>query len=269
MSFFAAAMWSTSALLILDVLAELLKKVRGLDQIDLVSGVLCESIAFLLILFVMLTVHERERPLSDALALRRPPLGLCLLAVAIGIAMHGPLTLISTAIYDRYPLPETEVELMRAWLTAPTVRQKVGLVAAAGLLGPIVEEMFFRGGMLRSLRRENTPGLTVIGVSLLFAIAHVDLAHLDLRNFVPTLLGGLAMGFLRILSGSLWPSILLHVAFNSGTVVVALMSGPDADLFTRNQNWVAALVTLGLVALYGAVAVRSPRCVDARELDVA
>jgi len=264
MSFFAAAMWSISARLILDVLAELLKKVRGLDQIDLVSVVLCQAIAYLLILFVMLTVHERERPLSDALALRRPHLGLCLLAVAIGIALHGPLTLISSAIYDRYPLPEADAEPLRAWLTAPTVRQKAALLGAAGLLGPIVEEMFFRGGMLRSLRRENTPGLTVIGVSVLFAIA-----HLDLRNFVPTLLGGLAMGFLRILSGSLWPSILLHVAFNSGTVVVALMSGPDADLFTRNESWVAALVTFGLVALYGAVAVRSPRCVDARELDLA
>ena len=96
MSFFAAAMWSISARLILDVLAELLKKVRGLDQIDLVSVVLCQAIAYLLILFVMLTVHERERPLSDALALRRPHLGLCLLAVAIGIALHGPLTLISS-----------------------------------------------------------------------------------------------------------------------------------------------------------------------------
>jgi membrane protease YdiL (CAAX protease family) len=130
-------------------------------------------------------------------------------------------------------------------------------------VGPIVEEIFFRGGLLRNLRRRHTAALTLLGTSLLFAAA-----HLNPRNFFPNLLGGLAMGYVRILSGSVWPAILLHAAFNSASAFVALRFGPDADLFNGPESVVALAATLVLIALYGAMANRSDRCAEARELDV-
>ena len=100
--------------------------------------------------------------------------------------------------------------------------------------------------------------------ALLFAAA-----HLDPRSFLPDFMGGLAMGYVRVLSGSLWPAILLHAAFNTVSMLVAVRSGPDADLFTRQENLVAVPVTLALVALYGAVALRSRFSADARQQDLA
>jgi CAAX protease family protein len=263
MSFFVAAMWSTSALLALDLLTRILMSLRPSGHVDLVSGVLCQAVAFLVTLFFVVFVHDRERPLSDVLALRRADVVLCILALVLGLALHGPLTLVAEAIYSRYPPSEEEIETLRDLLTAPTVRQRVALVAAAGIIGPFVEELFFRGGLLRNLRRTHGSALTLFGVSLLFAAA-----HLDARNFLPDFLGGLAMGYVRILSGSLWPAIFLHGAFNSASVYVAITAGPDGDLFTRGQSFVAVPVTLGLVALFGTLALRSERCSEARELDL-
>jgi membrane protease YdiL (CAAX protease family) len=227
-----------------------------------VSGVLCQSIVFLGALFFMTLKYDRERPVYDVLGMRRTPFVLCLLALAIGIALHGPLTLISSAIVRRFPPSEHEIEAIRRLLDAPTTRHKIALLAAAGFLGPLVEEMFFRGGILRNLRRRHSSSLTLLGVSLLFAAA-----HLDPRNFVPDFLGGLAMGYVRILSGSLWPAVLLHAAFNSGSVFVTLRSGPDADLFTLSECLAAVLATLALVGLYARVALRSELCAQARDLD--
>jgi len=262
MSFFVAAMWSTSALLALDLLQRILVSLRPSGHIDLVSGVLCQAVAFLAALFFVVYVHDRDKPLSDVLALRRADVLLCIIALLLGVALNGPLSLLDDAISSRYPRSDQDIETMRELLTAPTLRDKVGLVVAAGIIGPLVEEMFFRGGLLRNLRRQHGSGLTLFGVSLLFAAS-----HLDPRNFVPIFLGGLAMGFVRMLSGSLWPAFLLHGAFNSASVYVAITAGPDGDLFTRTQNLVAVPVTLGLVALYAALALRSERSSEARELD--
>jgi membrane protease YdiL (CAAX protease family) len=267
MSFFVAAMWSIAARLASDLMMIFLASARPSGQIDLVSVVLCEGVGFMMTLFFLAMVHDRDTPLSDVLGLRRTHVVLCLIALALGVALQGPITLIVNAIYSRYPLAEQDAAAMRELLSPKTAHEKVAFFAGVGVVGPVVEEVFFRGGILRNLRRTHTAGLTLLGTSLLFAAAHLDPQRLDMRNFVPHFLGGLAMGYVRILSGSLWPAILLHAAFNSASALVALYLGPEADALTRPQNVVASLVTLGLVALYGMVAARSARSAEARAED--
>ncbi len=267
MSFFVAAMWSIAARLASDLMMIFLASARQSGQIDLVSVVLCEGAGFMMTLFFLAMVHDRDTPLSDVLGLRRTNVVLCLLALAIGVALQGPITLIVNAIYNRFPLSEEDTAVMRELLSPKTVREKVALFAGIGVVGPVVEEVFFRGGILKNLRRQHTAGLTLLGTSLLFAAAHLDPQRFDMRNFVPHFLGGLAMGYVRILSGSLWPAILLHGAFNSGSALVALYLGPDADPLTRVQSFVASLVTLALIALYATVAMKSARSAEARAAD--
>jgi membrane protease YdiL (CAAX protease family) len=263
MSFFVAAMWSVSARLLTTFIALVVISARHVDELDLVSLVLCQGVAFLATLYFVVLVHEPDRPLSDVLGLRRTRVSLCVVAAALGLALQGPLTLISDVIYKRYPLSDAELEHMRSMFTVSAAHQRVALVVAGGILGPVVEEIFFRGAILRSLRRVHTAGLTLFGTSLLFAAA-----HLDPRSFLPAFLGGLAMGYVRILSGSLWPAILLHAAFNSSSVMVAVTLGPEADALTRPQSLIAVAATLALVALYGTLALRSELCSEAREQDV-
>jgi membrane protease YdiL (CAAX protease family) len=262
MSFLVAAIWSISALFALDLITSVLVLARPLAEADLVSHVLCQGVAFMGALFFLVLLHERERPLSDVLALRRPPVGLCLLALGLGVALQGPLTFISDAIYTRYPLPEQDLAALAELFNVSSPYRKVALVVAVGVFGPVVEEMFFRGGIFGSLRRRHGAGLTLLGVSLLFAAA-----HRDVRLFFPDLLGGLAMGYVRAMSGSLWPALVLHTAFNSTGAVLAVRAGPESDVFSRPQMGAAMLVTLVLLGIYRTVALRSELCASAREQD--
>jgi membrane protease YdiL (CAAX protease family) len=260
-SFFAAATWSILALFGLDLMVSLLA-VSQAGQVDLVSRVLCQAVAFLGTLIFLTLIHEKDRPLAEVLGLRKTSALLCVVATALGLALHGPLTLIADAIYRRYPLPDPEMGELIELFRVPLLYQKVAIVLSAGMLGPAVEEMFFRGALFRGLRRQHPPGLTLIGVSLLFAAA-----HRDFRNFLPDLLGGLAMGYVRMLAGSLWPAVLLHAAFNSVSIAFALRQGPEADMLSRPQSLAAVLASLVLLALYRAMALRSETCAQARAED--
>ena len=68
------------------------------------------------------------------------------------------------------------------------------------------------------------------------------------------------MGYVRILSGSIWPAILLHVAFNSTAVALVVRDGPDGPPLSLAKTGIAMVVTLGLLALFRTIAVRSQRC---------
>jgi membrane protease YdiL (CAAX protease family) len=264
MSFFVAALWSIAALLAFDLVAIVLLAVRPAALYDPVSGALCQAFGFVGALFFLVLVYERERPLSQVLGFRRTNGWLPLLAVALGVALQAPLDLISSVTQKFFPLSDQTRSAMEQFLDVSTLRRKIALLVAAGLVGPVVEEVFFRGGIFRGLRRTHSAGITLLGISLLFAGA-----HRDLRNALPDFLGGLAMGYVRIMSGSIWPAILLHVAFNSTTVVLLVRDGPEAPPFSVVVNAVAMVSTLGLVALFRGIAVRSERCAQAREEDLA
>jgi membrane protease YdiL (CAAX protease family) len=262
MSFFAAAIWSVSAVAALDFFLALAASVGPSAELDLVSRVLCEAAAFVSTLLLLTLVHERDRPLTDVLALRRTPVALLLLATLFGFALQGPVNLVAGAIYHRYPLPQEQIELLRRLFDVRTFYQKAAIVLFAGVVGPVVEELLFRGGILGGLRRRHASFRTVIGVALFFA-----LAHREPRNFLPDLMGGLAMGYARLTSGSLWPGILLHAAFNTTSVIFAFVAGPDADVLARTENLAAAAISVALLAGFGWIAGRHELCVAARAAD--
>jgi membrane protease YdiL (CAAX protease family) len=262
MSFVAAAIWSISALAALDFFLAIAASLGSSLGLDLVSRVLCEAAAFVSTLLLLTLVHERERPLADVLALRRTPVAMLFLAVLLGVALQGPINLVAGAIYDRYPLPEEQLELLRQLFDVRALHRKVAIVLAAGLVGPLVEEMLFRGGIFGGVLRQNGPARTVIGIAVFFT-----LAHREPRNFLPDFLGGLAMGYARLASGSLWPSIALHAAFNTTSVIFALVAGPEADVLSRTENLLGVVVSIALLAGFGRIARSSEVCATAREAD--
>lgn len=91
-----------------------------------------------------------------------------------------------------------------------------GLIVLAAFIvvgAPLVEELFFRGLLQRSLVRRVGPAWGVVGSGLLFGATH----------FEPVLLPGLAafgmvLGWLTHRSGRLGPAIVAHMAFNALTV---------------------------------------------------
>jgi uncharacterized protein len=79
---------------------------------------------------------------------------------------------------------------------------------------PFVEELFFRGLLLRSLdRRFGTPA-AVLGSALVFGLAHFELLQLP-----ALILFGVILAVMAERTGRLGPGIAAHAAFNAATVL--------------------------------------------------
>ena len=85
------------------------------------------------------------------------------------------------------------------------------------LLGPIYEEVLFRGLLFQGLGAHISPIGAAVVSSLIFALGHGDSHGL----LVLTALG-CVFCWLRRASGSLWPPIISHVLWNGGIVLYLL-----------------------------------------------
>jgi membrane protease YdiL (CAAX protease family) len=93
-------------------------------------------------------------------------------------------------------------------------KTKVILFAIATILiGPIAEEIFYRGYLLEQLRKLTNSGIAIVLQSVFFAIAHLFYRGIFISILV--FLFGLILGSWRIKFRSLLPLILAHIIFNA------------------------------------------------------
>ncbi|WP_019465307.1 CPBP family intramembrane glutamic endopeptidase [Dyella japonica] len=86
-------------------------------------------------------------------------------------------------------------------------------------IGPMVEELLFRGVLLSAIARYTSNGVAIVLSALLFACVHLpDLSFLwyALPNLA---LLGMILGWLRVQSGSIWPAVVAHGMNNLLAVV--------------------------------------------------
>ena len=81
----------------------------------------------------------------------------------------------------------------------------VSIVIAA----PIVEEILFRGYVLDAIREIHGDTVAVLGSAGLFGLLHIEPYVVGYAA-----LGGVIYGFVRVKTGSLWPSIVSHMVWN-------------------------------------------------------
>jgi membrane protease YdiL (CAAX protease family) len=86
------------------------------------------------------------------------------------------------------------------------------IVIALG--APVVEELFYRGLLLRSLQRYLADGPAVVVSGLIFGAT-----HLQALQFPALALVGVFFAILVVRTGRLGPAIWAHMAFNTITVV--------------------------------------------------
>ena len=102
----------------------------------------------------------------------------------------------------------------------------VSLVITAVIAAPIVEEMVFRGVVLRGLHSRLSIPVVVVVQGVLFGVAHVDpVRGVGNIGLVLVLSGvGIAFGIAVVLLGRIGPSIVAHALFN-GAVLLVVLSG--------------------------------------------
>jgi membrane protease YdiL (CAAX protease family) len=98
----------------------------------------------------------------------------------------------------------------------------VGLLAFVVLGAAVVEELFFRGLLLRALQRRMGTAPAVVVAAVLFGLSHLqDLTPEGLALVMVSLtaLGGL-FGWLAVRYGRLGPAIVAHATFNAWTLLI-------------------------------------------------
>jgi len=85
------------------------------------------------------------------------------------------------------------------------------LLVLGTLLGPLLEESFFRGCLLPVLTRTAGPKLAILGAAVLFATFHQVTSLVQWACFVGT---GMAYGWIKTKSGSTAAASIMHAAYN-------------------------------------------------------
>jgi membrane protease YdiL (CAAX protease family) len=107
---------------------------------------------------------------------------------------------------------------LSAWEESMFSRMADGSVAATlavCVMAPLLEEMLFRGIVLRGFLQRYSRWQAIVGSALLFGAA-----HLNIYQFVVGLVMGTLLGWLYERTRSLIPCIALHAAYNSGAVFI-------------------------------------------------
>ena len=90
----------------------------------------------------------------------------------------------------------------------------------AAVFGPVVEEIFFRGVMYNAVKAKLGVFRAILITSVLFSFLHTHAASYFLVGFLPIAVLGAALAYLYEKTGSLIPSITLHVLNNVGSVIM-------------------------------------------------
>jgi membrane protease YdiL (CAAX protease family) len=86
------------------------------------------------------------------------------------------------------------------------------LILLDALLGPVIEESFFRGCLLPVVARTAGPLIAILVTAILFATLHPIRSIIQWLCFVAT---GIAFGWIRVESGSTTASTLMHTVYNA------------------------------------------------------
>lgn len=89
---------------------------------------------------------------------------------------------------------------------------------AIAIIPPLVEELAVRGCIMQPLRRYGDV-FAIVATSVLFAVLHGNLVQAPFALFA-----GLAFGYICCITGSLWPTIIIHCINNAYSVFESVIT---------------------------------------------
>jgi membrane protease YdiL (CAAX protease family) len=172
-----------------------------------------------------LTLWLAHRKWRSLWSLARPPgLGFAaprrplFFALAVLVGLSAPL--LGGLLTQWLAHGHTVTQDIRQLGGATPMGLRIPLVLVVVGVGPLVEELLFRGVLLSALLRRWPVGWAVAASSLLFALIHLPGLHYQWYALPGLVLLALALAGLRLYSASIWPSVLAHASNNLLAVAV-------------------------------------------------
>ena len=110
---------------------------------------------------------------------------------------------------------------------------------SVGIIGPIFEEILFRGLVFGELRKITKVKVALVLQALLFGIY-----HLNVVQGVYAFILGLIIGFVYYRSNSIFAPIIIHVSINSLSVII-----DEAFTASQMESW-GLVITVASLALF-------------------
>ena len=136
------------------------------------------------------------------------------------IFIIGILVYILLNILEIKPPPQPIVGLFLAEKNAALIFAS-SIIAA--VFGPFIEEVFFRGVMYSAVKRKLGIFWSILITSMLFSFLHTHAMTYFLVGFIPITILGMVLAYLYEKTGSLIPSITLHMLNNLGSVIMVFL----------------------------------------------
>lgn len=266
----ASILWFVFATALTIFVLKITHWIRPDSDHDIVNAVVCQAAAYVATIWVVLQVHGIERPLSHVMGLRSTHVGFYAIALVLGPCLQVPADLLQRLTMRLWPMSQELVDSTREVLRMDSALSLATIPLATAVVGPLVEEMLYRGVLFGQLRRHYTPRVAVVTVTGLFALAHGSV-----HVMVPLLFVGGVLTLLRWASGSLWPCLITHASFNGVALMathVSSMREPSGAVATAADSpWyvsiVGILLSLSLVTGFLVLADRSEMAKQARQED--
>lgn len=116
-------------------------------------------------------------------------------------------------------------------------------ILIGGIVAPIVEEIVFRGVLLKYVEERSNIIFATIITSILFSLVHLFNGKLEGIDFYLLIIAGTTAGIMYAVAtykyNSIWASVVLHIFWNLGGLLVITNSKVDYSIFQyviKNNN---------------------------------
>jgi len=177
--------------------------------------------------------------LKKTLALRSSSLVWLIVAFFAAFTIGAFPSWLAEQLSDLLPSAFSNLDMILSAMTSGSIGGRAVLVLAVCLSAPIFEEVIFRGYLWRAVSHGAPEWVAFAVTTVLFAAYHADPVHV--LSLLPT---AFFLGYLRWMSGSIWPCILAHFVNNTLATVLTMALMTDSLDESSTPLWIG-LVGLG------------------------
>lgn len=228
-----------------DSMGDVMLDGTGFAIIGMLSSVLCVGMPFIIVYMLM----NRFESTSFSIPFARPRKGShagLLVVAGLGLCYIGNIiTGYMTAVFQGFGIEFVSSETTSSLTAAPeTLGEFLLNLLYVAVFPAIFEEIAFRGVILQPLRKYGD--WFAIGVSsVIFGLVHGNMTQMPFA-----IIAGIALGYTFVVTGSIWPSVIIHLFNNSLALVYStvLTQLPEETAMIFSAVCVYGIIAVGIVA---------------------
>ncbi|MGI6621883.1 MAG: CPBP family intramembrane glutamic endopeptidase [Acetivibrionales bacterium] len=118
------------------------------------------------------------------------------------------------------------------------------IILSVIILGPIIEEIIFRGLVINELKGKMPLIIVIIIQALIFGVIHGNWLQIAYAAII-----GILLGFVAIWTRSVWPSVLIHISMNGTPLLIgSIWEEEQIDQFV-SSNKIPVTITCGVIVI--------------------